>query len=160
MSGKIFVCLLITALLTAAPPAEAQQPVSIPRSDSYRTPPLPLLPPAWRHSAWDCASLERPGKNIVIEYRHSEGKPDRLAALVAELVRLKVDTIVTSGPSVTRAAQENDLHDSHCVCSGRRSCRKRFSRQFSAAWRQHYWTVHLFSGATWKTTGDSKGGPS
>ena len=46
------------------------------------------------------------GKNIVIEYRYPEGKPDRLPALAAELVRLKVDVIITSGPSVTRAAKE------------------------------------------------------
>ena len=46
------------------------------------------------------------GKNIVIEWRYAEGKLDRIAALAAELVRLKVDIIVTSGPSVTRAAKE------------------------------------------------------
>ena len=38
------------------------------------------------------------GKNIVIECRYAEGKPDRLPALAAELVRLKVDIIVTGGP--------------------------------------------------------------
>src|SRR5262245_12357313 len=36
-------------------------------------------------------------KNIVIEYRYAEGKPDRLPGLAAELVRLKVDVIVVSG---------------------------------------------------------------
>jgi ABC-type uncharacterized transport system, periplasmic component len=36
-------------------------------------------------------------KNIVIEYRYAEGKRERLPDLVAELVRLKVDVIVTSG---------------------------------------------------------------
>jgi putative tryptophan/tyrosine transport system substrate-binding protein len=46
------------------------------------------------------------GKDIVVEYRHSEGKLDRLPALVAELVSVKVDIIVTSGPSVTRAAKD------------------------------------------------------
>ena len=46
------------------------------------------------------------GKNIVIEYRSSEGKSDRLPALVAELLRLEVDIIVTTGPTVTRAAKE------------------------------------------------------
>src|SRR6266478_4282921 len=46
------------------------------------------------------------GKNIVIEWRYAEGKLDRLPALAAELVRLKVDVIVTSGPTVTRAAKE------------------------------------------------------
>ena len=35
------------------------------------------------------------GKNIVIEWRSAEGKPDRLPSLAAELVRLKVDVIVT-----------------------------------------------------------------
>jgi len=46
------------------------------------------------------------GKNIVIEYRYAEGKPDRLSELAAELVRLKVDVIVTAGPAVTRPAKE------------------------------------------------------
>ena len=46
------------------------------------------------------------GKNIVIEWRYAEGKLDRLPALAAELVRLKVDVIVTTGPTVTRAAKE------------------------------------------------------
>jgi putative ABC transport system substrate-binding protein len=38
------------------------------------------------------------GKNILIEYRYAEGKLERLPDLAAELVRLKVDVIVTSGP--------------------------------------------------------------
>ena len=46
------------------------------------------------------------GKNIVIEYRYAEGKFDRLPALAAELVRLKVDVIVTGGPPSARAAKE------------------------------------------------------
>ena len=39
------------------------------------------------------------GKNIAIEYRYAEGKVDRLPALAAELVRLKVDIIVTAAGS-------------------------------------------------------------
>jgi putative ABC transport system substrate-binding protein len=46
------------------------------------------------------------GKNIVIEYRWVEGKLDRFPALAAELVRLKVDVIVTWGPTATLAAKE------------------------------------------------------
>ena len=46
------------------------------------------------------------GKNIVIEWRSAEGKLDRLPALAAELVRLKVDVIVTAGATSTRAAKE------------------------------------------------------
>ena len=46
------------------------------------------------------------GKNIVIEWRSAEEKLDRLPELAAELVRLKVDIIVTTGPIPTRAAKE------------------------------------------------------
>ena len=46
------------------------------------------------------------GKSIVIERRYAEGKLDRLPALAAELVRLKVDVIVTSGGLPTRAAKD------------------------------------------------------
>jgi putative ABC transport system substrate-binding protein len=46
------------------------------------------------------------GKNIVIEWRSAEGKTDRVPGLAAELVRLKVDIIVTNGPAVTRPVKE------------------------------------------------------
>jgi putative ABC transport system substrate-binding protein len=46
------------------------------------------------------------GKNIVIEWRFAEGKLDRLPALAAELVRLKVDVIITGGTGATRPAHE------------------------------------------------------
>ena len=46
------------------------------------------------------------GKNIVIDDRNAEGKLDRLPALAAELVRLKVHVIVTVGGNSTRAAKE------------------------------------------------------
>jgi putative ABC transport system substrate-binding protein len=50
------------------------------------------------------------GKNIVIEYRFAEGKLDRLSALAAELLRLKVDVIVTNGSPPTRAAKEAAIY--------------------------------------------------
>ncbi len=46
------------------------------------------------------------GRNIVIEYRYGDGKLDRLARMAAELVRLNVELIVTSGTPPTRAAQQ------------------------------------------------------
>ena len=46
------------------------------------------------------------GKNIVMEYRYADGKLDRVLALAAELVQLKVDVIVTAAATPTRAAKE------------------------------------------------------
>jgi putative tryptophan/tyrosine transport system substrate-binding protein len=46
------------------------------------------------------------GKNIFIEQQYAEGKFDRLPELAAEVLRLKVDVIVTAGPQATRAAKE------------------------------------------------------
>ena len=46
------------------------------------------------------------GKNIAIEWRSTEGKADRLPTLAAELVRLKVDVIVSGGPPPTRSAKQ------------------------------------------------------
>jgi putative ABC transport system substrate-binding protein len=44
------------------------------------------------------------GKNISVEYRSAEGKPDRLREIVAGLVKLKVDVIVVPSNLVARAA--------------------------------------------------------
>lgn len=46
------------------------------------------------------------GKNLTIEWRYADGSPERLPALAAELVRLKVDVIVTAGSSSTHAAKQ------------------------------------------------------
>lgn len=43
------------------------------------------------------------GRNIVIEYRWAEGKYERFPALIAELIALKVDVIVTAGTPATQA---------------------------------------------------------
>ncbi len=46
------------------------------------------------------------GKNILIDRRYSEGRPERLPDLAAELVRLKVDLIVAIAAPATRAAKQ------------------------------------------------------
>ena len=45
------------------------------------------------------------GKNIVYEYRNAENKPERLPALVDELIRLKVDVLVVAATNEARAAK-------------------------------------------------------
>ncbi len=46
------------------------------------------------------------GQNLVLEYRSAKGKRERMPEVAAELVRLKVDVIVTAGsPRVIRAAK-------------------------------------------------------
>jgi putative ABC transport system substrate-binding protein len=46
------------------------------------------------------------GQNLAIESRNAEGQPDRLPALAAEFVRLKVDVLVVANPLAARAAQQ------------------------------------------------------
>jgi len=46
------------------------------------------------------------GKNLVVEYRWAEGQYERLPELVAELIRSKVEVIVTHGTPGTRAAKQ------------------------------------------------------
>jgi len=58
---------------------------------------------AWRAGLHDLGYVE--GKNIVIEFRWADGNLDRLPALAAELVRLKVDVLVTHAEG-TRAAKQ------------------------------------------------------
>jgi ABC-type uncharacterized transport system substrate-binding protein len=46
------------------------------------------------------------GQNILIEWRYADGRSDRLPDLAAELVRIKIDVIVTSATSPTQAAKK------------------------------------------------------
>jgi putative ABC transport system substrate-binding protein len=107
MIRRINVCLLLTVLLFTVSPAEAQQPKRVPRIGYIATVSAASIRDryeAFRQGLRDLGYTE--GKNIVIESRFAEGKPDRLPDLAAELVRLNVDVIVTSGPPSTRAAKK------------------------------------------------------
>jgi putative ABC transport system substrate-binding protein len=107
MSKKIFVWLLATVLLTTTLPAYAQQPTQVPRIGFLNAASASAILAryeAFRQGLRELGYVE--GKNIVIDYRYVEGKLDRLRELAAELVRLKVDVIVTAGPSATRSAKE------------------------------------------------------
>ena len=107
MTGKTLVWLLATFLLTTVSLVEAQQPAKIPRigilgggsaSGNARR------MEGFHQGLRELGYVE--GKNIVIEQRWAEGKLDRLRALAAELARLKVEIIVSAGPTVTRVAKE------------------------------------------------------
>ncbi len=107
MNSKFALWLLATVFLATVSPAEAQQPTKVPRIGYLAAVSLSSVEArveAFRQGLRELGYVE--GKNIVIEWRSSEGKADRLPGLAAELVRLKVDVIVTSGPPATRAAKE------------------------------------------------------
>jgi ABC-type uncharacterized transport system substrate-binding protein len=79
-------------------PADAQQPGKIPTIGFMRggSPTDPEVE-AFRQGLRELGYVE--GKNIVIEFRNTEGKTDRFASVAAELVCLKVDVIVAAGGS-------------------------------------------------------------
>jgi putative ABC transport system substrate-binding protein len=107
MNKKVF-GLTLSALLLALSinVAEAQQPTKVSR--------IGFLGPtsaagiaarleAFRSGLRELGYVE--GRDIVIEFRWAEGKYDRLPELAAELVRLKVDVIVTHGVPGVQAAK-------------------------------------------------------
>ena len=104
-------CMVLGALLLALRlPADAQRPAKVPRigwltgstlsSNAHRT-------DAFRLGLRELGYVE--GNNIVIEWRGADGNRDRQRALAVELVRLKVNVIVTSGGGPTRAAKEETV---------------------------------------------------
>ena len=87
--------------------AEAQQPGKVPRVGlltSASTAVAATWIDAFRQGLRDLGFIE--GKNIVLEIRGGEAKPERISNLAAELVQLKVDIIVTGGLAATHAAKE------------------------------------------------------
>jgi putative ABC transport system substrate-binding protein len=106
MSKKISL-ILTTVLLTTVSIVRAQPHNKVARIGYLDAPSslsAPLRAEAFRQGLRELGYVE--GKNIIIEYRYAEGKLDRLAALATELVRLKVDVIVTGGATVTRAVMK------------------------------------------------------
>ena len=110
ITKKVF-CIALAALLTALSfPAEAQQPSKVPRIGflQRRAAPTPANPdPLWDAFLKGLRELGYvDGKNIKIEHRYAEGRSDRLDALIAEFLQLKVDVIVVPGSPAIRAARE------------------------------------------------------
>jgi ABC-type uncharacterized transport system substrate-binding protein len=106
MKKKSVVLTLCAVLVALCSFAQAQQPTKISRigrlaiaSQSAESARIE----AFRNGMRDLGYVE--GKNIVVAWRFADGKLDRLPAQAAELVRLKLEIIVSSGSTPTRAAR-------------------------------------------------------
>jgi len=107
MIRKITVLALSTVLVALSVPVEAQQPGKVFRIgflDPSTASGIAVLLDAFRQELSRLGWME--GKNITIEYRFAKQKSERLPELAAELVRLKVDLIVTSGGPTPLAAKK------------------------------------------------------
>ena len=114
--GSFALCAMLFAFCSSA---EAQQPRKVSRIGfliAASPSSIAARIEAFRQGLRELGYVE--GKNIVIEWRYAEGKLDRLPALAAELVRLKVDIIVTGGPTDNPCCQGSDCYDSHCHGAG------------------------------------------
>jgi putative tryptophan/tyrosine transport system substrate-binding protein len=107
--GNIFLWFLATLFLSV-PSSEAQQANRIPRIGVLQS--GSLSSSASRIAAFRAGLLELgylEGQNIIIEYRHAEGKTDQFPVLASELIALKPDVIVTSGsPAIVALMKMTD----------------------------------------------------
>jgi ABC-type uncharacterized transport system substrate-binding protein len=106
MNRRAFLSAVTAGLLAAPLAAEAQ-----PAPKVYRIGYLsylgcsddPFLRGPFREGLHELGYVE--GRNVVIECRSAQGKPDRYPDIVGELVRLNVDVLVTTGTALTLAAK-------------------------------------------------------
>src|SRR4030095_1877606 len=99
-------CLLITVLLITGL-VEAQQPKRIPQIGylSYGSEEIDKsLVAALKQGLRELGYLE--GRNILIEQRYAAGRSEKLPDLLAELIRLKLDVLVTAGDPAAHAAKK------------------------------------------------------
>jgi putative ABC transport system substrate-binding protein len=103
---SVLIFTLCSMLLAPCSSAQAQQPKKTPRIGFLwaSTGPSSDTRVGIHQGLRERGYIE--GRNITIEYRYAQGKFERLPFLAAELVRLKVDVIVTGGSTATRAAKE------------------------------------------------------
>jgi putative ABC transport system substrate-binding protein len=105
INRRAFIFATTGGLLAAPLARRAQQAGKVPRIGYLALNPAanPHLHEAFRQGLRDLGYVE--GRNLVIEYRDDEGKVERLPALAAELVSLKVDLIVAGAYQATLAAK-------------------------------------------------------
>jgi putative ABC transport system substrate-binding protein len=100
MRRREFIALLSSGVAGWPLAARAQQPTRVPRIGIVDDAPMWH---SFRQALREFGYVE--GQSINYEYRYSEGVPDRLAAVVGELVRRPVDLIAAYGTPPTEAAK-------------------------------------------------------
>src|SRR5215472_17836339 len=107
-SASSLLVTFVLGVLMAPLAAGAQQPKKGPTIGVLRPWPQPSVPD-WKQRSVFLQELRtlgwREGENITFEYRWAAGRPERGAALAAELIGLHVDVIVVDNLSLIRAVQ-------------------------------------------------------
>jgi len=107
LERRTFIGVIAGGILAAPLAARAQQAAKVPRigflGNSTAALEVNLVGP-FREGLGELGYAE--GRNILIEYRWAEGKYERFPALIAELIALKVDVIVTAGTPASLAVRK------------------------------------------------------
>ena len=109
MDRRAFLGTVAGGLLAAPLAAEAQQPGKVYRIAMLGVTAMdPLLNEAFKQGLGELGYTE--GRNVVVEYRHADGRPERLSQLAADLVRLNVAVLVVRGAAALAAAKDATSH--------------------------------------------------
>src|SRR5260370_2450239 len=125
MERRTFIGTLAASLLAAPLAAWAQPGASTRRIAMLGVTAMDPLPnEAFKQGLGEFGYTE--GRNVVVEYRHADGRPERLSQLAADLVRLNVDVLFVRGAAALAAAKHATSHiptvavdlESHPVAMG------------------------------------------
>ena len=153
---KIIYIAVIIAMFGGVEIAEAQQAAKIPRVAFLGTASASLVADrldAFRKGLRELGYFD--GQNIILEYRFGEGKSDEVTSLAMELVRSKVDIIVTAGPAATRSAKQATA-TIPIVMGNEGDPIGSFCCEPCPTWRKHHWTLSSLSRDKRQTAGDSE----
>src|SRR6266478_140207 len=103
MGTRAIVVLFVGLTLALVDLAEAQQQAKVPKIGFLGARPAPASGQELWRELRELGYVE--GKNLAIEFRYADNKLDRLPALADELVRLKVDMLVTPSTNEALAAK-------------------------------------------------------
>lgn len=109
MRHRLFIAAVPLLVLASIGSAAAQPAAKVPRIGflAFSPPPPSGITPlgvAFVEGLRDLGYED--GRNVVIEYRYADPRPERLPALAAELVQARVDVILTTGDGEGRAARQ------------------------------------------------------